>query len=332
MIPNQWYAVLDSKQLIKSKPLGIRRFGENLVMWRVEDGQVACLQDQCLHRGAALSAGKIIDHQVQCPFHGLEFDVTGRCTYIPSYGRSGQIPKVFKAMSHPAKDAFGFIWVFWGDWGQDLPPVRFFESITDDFAYDTFLDHWPTHYSRVIENQLDAIHLPFVHHNTIGRGNRRLVDGPFAKWAEDENDPDRLDIWVQNRVDDDSLPLKPSEMSQPDRHPSLQFRIPNVWQNWISDTMRIVIAFVPVDNENTLLLISTYQKVTKLPLLREIFNLSSRIGSFVIERQDRRVVITQRPLRGYHRMGETLLRGDAPVILYRRKRDELIKAAGKTVE
>ncbi|MDP2965108.1 MAG: Rieske 2Fe-2S domain-containing protein [Pelolinea sp.] len=45
MIPNQWYAVLDSKQLIKSNPLGIRRFGENLLMWRAEDGQVTCLQD-----------------------------------------------------------------------------------------------------------------------------------------------------------------------------------------------------------------------------------------------------------------------------------------------
>jgi len=121
-------------------------------------------------------------------------------------------------------------------------------------------------------------------------------------------------------------------MCQPDRHPSLQFQIQNLWQNWISDTMRIVIAFVPVDNENTILLIRTYQKVIRIPLFREIFNFSSRIGSFIIERQDRRVVITQRLLRAYNRMGETLLRGDAPVTLYRRKRDELIKAAEKSAE
>ena len=188
------------------------------------------------------------------------------------------------------------------------------------------------HYSRVIENQLDAIHLPFVHYNTIGRGNRRLVDGPFAKWADDKNDPDRMDIWVHNRVDDGSLPIKPSEISQPDRHPSLQFQIPNVWQNWISDTKRIVKAFVPMDNENTILLIRTYQKVSRIPLFKEIFYLSTSIGSFVIERQDRRVVITQRPYRTYNRMGETLLRGDAPVTLYRRKRENLIKVAGKTLE
>jgi len=39
-------------------------------------------------------------------------------------------------------------------------------------------DHWNAHYSRCIENQLDVVHLPFVHYNTIGRGNKTLVNGP----------------------------------------------------------------------------------------------------------------------------------------------------------
>ena len=32
--------------------------------------------------------------------------------------------------------------------------------------------HGTTHYSRAIENQLDTVHVPFIHHNTIGRGGR----------------------------------------------------------------------------------------------------------------------------------------------------------------
>ncbi len=327
MIPNLWYAILDSKELKPGKALGTRRLGENLVLWRTPDGQIACLQDQCLHRGASLSAGKLIEHKIQCPFHGLEFDAGGRCTYIPAYGKNSPVPKVFKTQSYPAREAFGFIWIWWGDAGIDPPEIRFFCSITSDFSYSTFSDHWPTHYSRVIENQLDAIHLPFVHYNTIGRGNRRLVDGPYARWAEGEGDPLRLDIWVQNRVDDGSKPLKPSQLNQPERNPSLQFRLPNVWHNWISDDMRVMIAFVPVDDENTILYIRTYQKAARLPVIKQLFNLASKAGSYIIERQDRRVVVTQRPLRSYHRMGEALLSGDGPVIMYRRKRDELISKA-----
>ena len=96
--------------------------------------------------------------------------------------------------------------------------------------------------------------------------------------------------------------------------------------------MRITIAFAPVDEGHTRLYIRTYQKSVKVPVLREIFHLSSRLGSFIIERQDRRVVITQRPLRSSHRMGEILLSGDGPVIQYRRKRYELTgkgKPSGK---
>jgi phenylpropionate dioxygenase-like ring-hydroxylating dioxygenase large terminal subunit len=331
LIADQWYAILDARELKNGKPLGVKRLGEDLVLWRTTEGEIACLRDQCLHRGAALSVGKLVDGHVQCPFHGLEFDLTGRCTYIPAYGRNHPIPKVFQTLSYPAREAFGFIWIWWGQAPATLPPVRFFDSIGEDFVHDTFTDHWPIHYARVIENQLDAIHLPFVHYNTIGRGNRLLVDGPFSSWADADGDPQRLDIWVHNRVDDGSRPLKPSEMSQPARHPSLQFRLPNVWHNWISDDMRITIAFVPIDENNTRLYIRTYQKSVKIPILRELFLLASRAGSYIIERQDRRVVITQRPSRPYHRMGETLLSGDGPVIEYRRKRAELIEEANRTV-
>jgi len=327
MIPNQWYAILDSRELKIGKPLGIRRLGENLVLWRTAEGKIGCLRDQCLHRGAALSAGKLVDQHVQCPFHGLEFDADGRCTYIPAYGRNNPVPKVFQTVAYPTREAHGFIWMWWGQAPAELPEIRFFDSIGEEFTHDTFTDHWPIHYARVIENQLDAIHLPFVHYNTIGRGGRRLVDGPYSRWAVDEGDAQRLDIWVRNRVDDGSRPQKPSQMSQPDRHPSLQFRLPNVWHNWISDDMRITIAFVPVDEDNTRLYIRTYQKTVKIPVLRELFFLASRAGSYIIERQDRRVVITQSPSRPYHRMGETLLSGDGPVIEYRRKRDVLIKIA-----
>ena len=121
MIPDQWYAILDSRELKEDKPLGVKRLGENLVLWRSKDGGIACMRDQCLHRGAALSAGKLIDDNIQCPFHGLEFNAQGRCTYIPAYGRNTPVPKVFQAKAYPARDAFGFIWLFWENTAATFP-------------------------------------------------------------------------------------------------------------------------------------------------------------------------------------------------------------------
>jgi len=44
------------------------------------------------------------------------------------------------------------------------------------------------------------MHLPFVHHNTIGRGGHTLVDGPVMRWVSEN----QMHIYVHNRVDDGS--------------------------------------------------------------------------------------------------------------------------------
>ncbi len=91
MIPNQWYAVLDSNEVPKGKTIGVTRMGEKLVFWRDAQGKVSCLRDACPHRGVALSTGKVLGDHVQCPFHGFEFDTSGRCVLIPANGRNGPI-------------------------------------------------------------------------------------------------------------------------------------------------------------------------------------------------------------------------------------------------
>jgi phenylpropionate dioxygenase-like ring-hydroxylating dioxygenase large terminal subunit len=55
MIPNQWYAILESYEIKKGKVVGVTRMGENLVVWRDSQGFVSIMSDRCPHRGVALS-------------------------------------------------------------------------------------------------------------------------------------------------------------------------------------------------------------------------------------------------------------------------------------
>ena len=328
MIPNQWYAILESKEVKPGKPVGVTRLGEKMVLWRTAKGEVACLVDLCPHRGVALSIGKLMGDGdcVQCPFHGFEYDATGQCTLVPANGKTAPAPKALKARAYPARDAHGFIWIWWGEPRPELPPIRYFDSIDDTFSHYTVRDHWATHYSRAIENQLDVVHLPFIHHNTIGRGNRRLVDGPLVRWVSQTPDYNAFDLWVYNRLDDGTPPRKASDIPEPTRRPFLQLIFPNVWHNWISDDLRITVAFAPIDDENTMMYLRSYQRMARAPVLKQLFNLANGVGNLVIERQDRRVVVTQRPKRSALRIGETLIPGDGPIIEYRRRREELIQA------
>jgi phenylpropionate dioxygenase-like ring-hydroxylating dioxygenase large terminal subunit len=320
VIQNQWYGILQSRDVRRGKPVGVTRLGEKLVLWRADKGDLVCQADLCAHRGAALSAGKLCGDTIQCPFHGLQYDPTGRCKLIPANGRHTPVPEQFKVLSYPVREVGGFIWVWWGAAQAELPPVPFFEDLSEGFTYDTLVDHWPVHYSRAIENQLDVVHLPFVHYDTIGRGNRTLVDGPVAKW-----DGNELLVWVQNRVDDDTRPLRPEEV-KPIRGPFLHFRVPNFWMNHISEDLRIVVVFAPIDEENTMLYVRFYQRFIRVPVLREIVSFfGAKVGNRKILNQDKRVVITQRPKKTALKMEEKLIQGDRPIIEYRRRRQALLE-------
>jgi phenylpropionate dioxygenase-like ring-hydroxylating dioxygenase large terminal subunit len=329
MIRNQWYIVLESFEVKKGKPVGVTRMGEKMVFWRDEKSEVHCLVDLCPHLGAPLSLGKVNHNHVACPFHGFEYDASGACVHLPAYGSNGKIPKALKARAYPAYEAHGLIWVWWGEEpAKDLLPPAFLESLEDEkFVFARFRDRWKVHYSRMAENQLDVMHLPFIHSNTIGRGNRTVVDGPYI-----ELEDGLMEIWVMNRLDDGSPILKPKDLKRPDRRPFLQFRFPNLWHNWISEDIRIMIAFVPVDEENTIMMGRFYQKVVRFPLAQQLFLLSGVIGSRVIANQDKRVVSRQLPIKTSLRMGEKLMSGDYGVLTFRTERNRLKALAGHPEE
>lgn len=325
MIPNQWYAILESNEVKRGRPVGLTRMGEKLVAWRDSQGRVTVMRDLCPHRGVALSAGELKGDCIVCPFHGFEYDASGRCTVIPANGRSMPVPKAFQVPTYPAHEAHDFIFIWWGQPAGELPPPCFFDDIDDSFSYGAIRDPWCAHYSRPIENQLDTPHVPFVHHNTIGRGVGQVMDGPWVEWL----DPNRFRIFMHSREDDGTPPRRPDEMPRPDSQFWLEFLFPNLWQNHLGEKSRVVIAFAPVDEENTLLYLRFYQKFVRAPVLRNIVNRLSMPMNAVIAHQDRRVVQTQTPKRSDLRMGEKLIQGDSPIIAYRRRRQELIEAAGR---
>lgn len=317
MIRNQWYVVLESGE-VKNQPIGAIRLGMQIVFWRDQSGKIHAAADRCPHRGVALSAGKIQSGHLQCPFHGIEFDGSGKCVLVPANGRNGVIPTAMKLNTFPTYEAHGFIWLWWGEPAeQEAPAPQFFDNLDDTFYYGSARDPWDAHYTRVIENQLDVVHLPFIHRSTIGRGNRTLVNGPVVEWKGDK----MLYTYVFNQVDDGKPPLKPSELSpKPPTSQHLEFIFPNLWQNYINEKVRIVAAFVPVDNEHTLLYLRFYQKFLPVPGLGKLAAQLAMPSNVYIAHEDRRVVVTQQPKASGLKIGEILIQGDLPIIEYRRKR------------
>ena len=310
---NHWYAVLDSSE-VRTKPVGVERFGTRLVFWRDHSGDVHALPDRCPHLGAALSLGRICGGELACPFHGIRFDGTGRCTHVPALGASVEAPQVLAMRAYPLLERHGLIWLWWGSADPDPPEPAFFPELDRKWSHGTVTTEWPVHYTRAIENQLDVAHLAFVHRTTIGRGGRSLVEGPHV-----EADDDGVRVWVFNRRDDGQPPREAAQLAQAsrDRMPSLHFRFPGCWLLNISPRFRNFIAFVPVNEHCTRYYLRSYLRYRN-PLLAPVIHWLVSLSNRLILGQDRRVVVTQPVGSSLEAEGEHLMRSDQAIMAFRR--------------
>ncbi len=324
MIPNMWYAVLDSNEVKPGKPYAFRRLNEDLVFWRNKAGRIVVMRDRCPHRSAKLSPGQIVDGNIQCQFHGFQYNAEGQCELIPANGRNGPRPKVFQCWTYPSQEAHGLIWVWYGEPQENYPLIPYFEGL-EDFTYSTAKTEWDVHYTRAIEGALDVSHLPFVHPKTIGRGAGTLVNGPFTT-LEDNH----LRVWINNQPDAGLPALKPSQVPPPNRPPDLHLIFPNVWQLHLGDGFRNVLIFAPIDEDHAMIYLRVYQRGKTL--LNRIFTYLGNRFNLVVLREDYNITRTQEPKKSDINIGERFIPGDRPIALYLQHRRHLMLGTLEAVE
>ncbi len=161
--PDGWFPVATSRELGR-KPL--RRFlcGVPLVLFRDSTKAAVALHDRCPHRHAPLSDGRVVDGEIECPYHGWRFNSQGRCTAIPFH--DGAVPQRFVAKL-PVEERHGLVFVKRGDGDASIyTPYWEGEGRTLSKIIPTEAE---TRLIDVMENVLDPTHTAFTH-NTLMRG------------------------------------------------------------------------------------------------------------------------------------------------------------------
>lgn len=164
MLINLWY-VAEWSEAVKDKPTKAKVLGQNIVLFRNEQGEIQCLADVCLHRGGSLGEGWVAGDNVVCPYHGWEYDGQGSCKHIPSEGRDFKISKRFQVDSYDALERYGMIWVFMGDLPEEerFPIPEFPEYDDPQWRIVKTEGEWKAEAARVVENGIDIAHASFVH-------------------------------------------------------------------------------------------------------------------------------------------------------------------------
>lgn len=166
-LKNHWFAVQFSSKLEeKDIMVPFELFGEPWVMFRDGEGKAVALQDECAHRACPLSAGRVVDGQAECPYHGWTYNTEGSCTKMPSTKFCSGI----KVRSLPVVECDGMIWV----WPGSAEPVGSPEGLAaPPEGYEIHAEievEVPVDSGLLVENLLDLAHAPFTHQGTFARG------------------------------------------------------------------------------------------------------------------------------------------------------------------
>ncbi|HME72987.1 MAG TPA: Rieske 2Fe-2S domain-containing protein [Myxococcota bacterium] len=163
-IPNGWFAVAFSNELVPGEIRRIRYFDEDLVLYRGREGAPKVLDAYCPHLGAHLAeGGRVVGDTIRCPFHGWRFDGTGMCVEIPYCQRIP--PKArLRGWDVVEKNRMIFVWHH----AEGKPPSWDFPAMPELHHPDwseprSFELKVAVHMQDMHENNNDPVHFQFVH-------------------------------------------------------------------------------------------------------------------------------------------------------------------------
>jgi phenylpropionate dioxygenase-like ring-hydroxylating dioxygenase large terminal subunit len=165
IIQEAWYVAAWSSE-VTSAPLGRTICGKPVVFFRSGD-TVSALADACAHRQYPLSAGRVVDGNLRCGYHGFEYGPDGVCSRVPG---QDVVPANTLVRRYPVHEKDGWVWIWPGDPAaadpSTIPDTYWLAS--DRWSGVRFTHRYECSAGLLHDNLLDLTHEAFLHESSIG--------------------------------------------------------------------------------------------------------------------------------------------------------------------
>jgi phenylpropionate dioxygenase-like ring-hydroxylating dioxygenase large terminal subunit len=175
-----WYPALQSEGIYRRNLSKATLLEIPLVLGRTSGGKAFAMRDSCPHRGIPLSYGHFDGKNLQCSYHGWEFDAcTGRCVLIPSLTSHDKLKVERISAGHfPCEERDGYVWVFMNAPGSRTPetvsPAPELPKFSDSYKITRLECELPSHIDHGIIGLMDPAHGPFVHQSWFWRSKKSI--------------------------------------------------------------------------------------------------------------------------------------------------------------
>lgn len=187
-----WYPLAPLEDLQPERPTPVQLLGRRYVIWKPPGEGYRVFLDQCPHRLAPLSEGRLDgEGRLMCSYHGWCFDGAGHCRRIPQAAPAEPPParaRHLAATALPVREAVGLLWLWPDPAGAERAaatplPISPFVEEAAGFRTAAMVRELPYDWQTLVENVADPAHVPFAHHGVQGR-REQAVPIPLRMLAE----------------------------------------------------------------------------------------------------------------------------------------------------
>lgn len=180
LLKNHWYMAIPSKMVVKEKMAHMEIMGEPIVFFREQSGQVKAVRNICPHRGIPFHYGRVVNDQLECPYHGWKFDGSGICREIPSLTSDQKLDCTkIKIKTYPIKEQYGGVWIFLGEKDFDMnycPQPPTFDLPAEAQPAICEVVEFPCHIDHAVIGLMDPAHGPYVHKSWFWRSSKSTYE------------------------------------------------------------------------------------------------------------------------------------------------------------
>jgi 5,5'-dehydrodivanillate O-demethylase oxygenase subunit len=162
LLRRYWHVVAVSSQLELESVLPVRLLGEDLALYRTENGDLGLVAQKCAHRGASLAYGIPEPDGIRCPYHGWKYDATGQCLETPAEPPEASFTSRVRIPGYPVQEIGGLIFAYMGPQPAPLLP-RWDLLVRDDIDRNIGMARLPINFLQAMENSLDPVHFEYLH-------------------------------------------------------------------------------------------------------------------------------------------------------------------------
>ncbi len=185
MLRRYWHPIGFAEEL-KGRPKRRRILGEDLVLFRDDQGRPGLLALRCSHRGTSLEFGHIEDGGLRCCYHGWLYDVEGKILEMPGEPADSTFWQRLRHSAYKVQELGGVIFAYLGPDPAPLLP-RWDVLVREDGVRARRATTVHCNFFQMIENSVDQHHAKWLH---------RTPSTPT--WDDGEINPQVFDYGVLN--------------------------------------------------------------------------------------------------------------------------------------